>query len=156
MLEIIAAANSAYAIIRTAIANGKELSSCGKAIAQFTHAQDDLRNKAHKDKNSFWAKVAGKEDSDLESFMALEKIKQQEQQLKEAMIYYGRPGLHSDYVRFCVEARKSREHAKKEKEQAWEKLQENILLGILWLLGIGVITAIVVGIVWGLRNKGMI
>ena len=72
------------------------------------------------------------------------------------MIYYGRPGLHSDYVRFCVEARKSREHAKKEKEQAWEKLQENILLGILWLLGIGVITAIVVGIVWGLRNKGMI
>jgi len=156
MLELIAAANSAYAIIRTAIANGKELSSCGKAIAQFTNAQDELRNKAHKEKNSFWAKVAGKEDSDLESFMALEKIKEQEQQLKEAMIYYGRPGLHGDYVRFCVEARKSREKAKKEQEQAWEKLQENILLGVLWFLGVAIVSGLIFALVWGLRNKGVI
>ena len=34
------------------------------------------------------------------------------------MIYLGRPGLHADYVKFCVEARKRRKaEAERKKER---------------------------------------
>tara|TARA_Y100000389_G_scaffold195063_1_gene225904 strand:- start:382 stop:852 length:471 start_codon:yes stop_codon:yes gene_type:complete len=154
MLEYVAAANAAYSVIRKAIENGKELHDCAKAVADITHAEDALRNKSNEQKNSFWTKISGKSDGDLESFMALEKVKEQQKQLKEAMIYYGRPGLHADYVRFCVEARKSREYAIKEKAKAWRDLKETILLVILWALGIMVLCGILVGVVIGLQNRG--
>ena len=38
-------------------------------------------------------KAKGVGGADLEEFMALEKIKQQEEELKQIMIYAGRPGL---------------------------------------------------------------
>ena len=108
MLEYVAAANAAYAVIRKAVENGRELTSVGKQIAAFTHATDDLAKHAHKKKNSIWSNFTGKDESDLEEFMALEELKQKENDLKQLMIYLGRPGLHGDYVRFCVEARKKK------------------------------------------------
>ena len=45
--------------------------------------------------------------------MALEKIKEQEKELKQLMIYAGRPGLWEDWQRYQAEARKSRRYAEK-------------------------------------------
>lgn len=156
MLEYVAAANAAYGIIRKAIENGRELHDCAKAVADITHAEDALRNQAQRDKNSFWSRVSGKEDNDLESFMALEKIKQQQQQLKEAMIYYGRPGLHQDYIKYCVEARKSREYAVKEKARAWQELKDLLLTIVLWVLGALAATGLLVALLYGMRVRGII
>ncbi len=156
MLEYVAAANAAYAVIRKAVENGRELTSVGKQIAAFTHATDDLAKHAHKKKNSIWSNFTGKDESDLEEFMALEEIKQKENELKQMMIYLGRPGLHSDYVRFCVEARKKRQEAAKEKERQWaafvESFQTWFLIILFVVLGLGIL----VGGVWILRYKGII
>jgi len=156
VLEYVAAANAAYAVIRKAVENGRELHSVGKQIAAFTHATDDLAKHAHKKKNSIWSNFTGKDESDLEEFMALEEIKQKENELKQMMIYLGRPGLHSDYVRFCVEARKKRQEAAKEKERQWasfvESFQTWFAIILLVLLGL----AVLVGGVWILRYKGVI
>ena len=43
--------------------------------------------------------------------MALEKIREQEEQLKQIMIYAGRPGLWSDWQRFQAKARVARREA---------------------------------------------
>jgi hypothetical protein len=40
--------------------------------------------------------------------MALEAINNQQKEIEQAMIYYGRPGLHADWIRFQAEARKQR------------------------------------------------
>ena len=156
MLEYVAAANAAYAVIRKAVENGRELTSVGKQIAAFTHATDDLSKHAHKKNNSIWSAFTGKDESDLEEFMALEELKQKENELKQMMIYLGRPGLHSDYVRFCVEARKKRQEAAKEKERRWaafvEGFQTWFLVSLFILVGLGVL----VGGVWILRYKGII
>ena len=48
VLEYVAAANAAYAVIRKAVENGRELTSVGKQIAAFTHATDDLAKHANK------------------------------------------------------------------------------------------------------------
>ena len=77
MLAELAAANAAFSVIKTAIQNGREIADAGSAIAKFVGAKEDLQKKASK-------KGGG---SDLEEFMALEQIREQEEQLKQIMIY---------------------------------------------------------------------
>ena len=101
MLAELAAANAAFAVIKQAVQNGKEIASAGSAIAEFVGAKEKLQAKAQK-------KGSG---SDLEEFMALEKLKQQEDELKTIMIYAGRPGLWSDWQRFQAKARVARREA---------------------------------------------
>ena len=43
MLEMLVVANSAFAIIKKTIENGRELTSAGSAIANFVGAEDKLR-----------------------------------------------------------------------------------------------------------------
>jgi hypothetical protein len=101
MLAELAAANAAFAVIKQAVSNGKEIAAAGSAIAEFVGAKEKLQAKA--------AKKGG--GSDLEEFMALEKIKDQEEQLKQIMIYAGRPGLWGDWQRFQAKARIARRQA---------------------------------------------
>ena len=101
MLAELAAANAAFAVIKQAVQNGKEIASAGSAIAEFVGAKEKLQAKAQK-------KGGG---SDLEEFMALEKLKQQEEELKTIMIYAGRPGLWPDWQRFQAKARVARREA---------------------------------------------
>ena len=105
MLAELAAANAAFSVIKTAVMNGKEIASAGKAIANFVGAKEQLQRKAQR-------KGGG---SDLEEFMALEQIREQEEQLKQIMIYAGRPGLWGDWQRFQAKARIARREAEQER-----------------------------------------
>ena len=105
MLAELAAANAAFAVIKTAVQNGREIASAGKAIANFVGAKEELQRRANK-------KGGG---SDLEEFMALEELREKEKQLKEIMIYAGRPGLWNDWQRFQAKARVARREAEQER-----------------------------------------
>lgn len=100
MLAELAACNAAFSVIRTAIANGKEIADVGSSIASFVGAKEDLQRKAQR-------KGGG---SDLQEFLALEKIKQQEAELKQIMIA-GRPGLWREWQAFQAKARVARREA---------------------------------------------
>ena len=113
MLAELAAANAAFSVIKTAIQNGKEIADAGSAIAQFVGAKEKLQRKVSKKGNG----------SDLEEFMALEKIREQEEQLKQIMIYAGRPGLWGDWQRFQAKAR----IARREAEEAALKKRKKII-----------------------------
>ena len=102
MIAEIAAANAAFAVIKGALANGKELHQLGSRVFDY------FDNKA-KIQESVTKKGGG---SDLEEFMALERLKQQEEELRERMVYAGRPGLWGDWQKFQAQAaRKRREDA---------------------------------------------
>jgi|TARA_R100000406_G_scaffold87838_1_gene72807 molecular chaperone GrpE (heat shock protein) len=105
MLAELAAANAAFAVIKAAVQNGKDIASAGNAIAQFVGAKEDLQRRSQK-------KGGG---SDLEEFMALEQLREQEEQLKQIMIYAGRPGLWGDWQRFQAKARVARREAEEER-----------------------------------------
>jgi len=156
LLAELAAANAAFAVIKQALSNGRDIASCGKQIADFTHAKDDLANRGQRKKNSFWQKVGGKDGDDLEEFMALEQLKQKEDELKQLMIYVGRPGLHGDWVRFQVEARKRRIKEKADAKKAKEHLLEIILYGVLAIVGLAVLAFIAFMIITAMRHKGVI
>ena len=127
MIAELAAANAAFAVLKTTIQNGKEIASAGRALGQFLSAKEDIEREATKQR------AAGNSGSDLECFLALEKIKQQEQTLKEMMIYAGRPGMWKDYQRFCEEAKDGRANARKIAARKAAALREKIGLGLVGL-----------------------
>ena len=136
MLAELAAANAAFAVIKQAVTNGKEIAAAGSAIAEFVGAKEKLRAKA--------AKKGG--GSDLEEFMALEKIREQEEQLKQIMIYAGRPGLWSDWQRFQAKARVARREAEAAAAIKRRKIIDGIIIGMILfaiLLVIGGVVALI-------------
>ena len=142
MLAELAAANAAFGVIKSFISNGKELASCGKQISDFVFAKEQIQKKASKQR------AKGIRTNDLEEFMALEKIKQQEEELKQIMIYAGRPGLWQDWQRFQAEARKSRRYA----EKMAEKQRQEMLEVAGWVFGILIFGIIVITMVYSLAK----
>ena len=127
MIAEIAAANAAFAVIKGALANGKELHQLGSRVFDY------FDNKA-KIQESVTRKGGG---SDLEEFMALERLRQQEEELRERMVYAGRPGMWGDWQKFQAQAaRKRREDAeaaareKKRRAERLAQLTEYIALGM--------------------------
>ena len=133
MLAELAAANAAFAVIKQAVSNGKEIAAAGNAIAEFVGAKEKLQQKAQK-------KGGG---SDLEEFMALEKIREQEEQLKQIMIYAGRPGLWADWQRFQAKARVARREAEIAAARKRKKIVEGTLIGLFIVLCLSILGSIV-------------
>ncbi len=144
MIAELAAFNAAYATVKTAISHGRELSSCFKHIGIMVGAKAELAEKANKKRSGFLTKLRGQDANDLEEFMALEKMREAEDHLRQIMIYAGRPGLWGDWQRFQAEARKERQRAKLEAEQARERMWEYIG----YFMGFLIILAACAGFIW--------
>ena len=149
-------ANSAFAVIKQTLENGREISSAGAAIAKFVGAEDQLQKDLHKKRNSIWTNVLGKTDNDLEEFMALEQIRVKHEKLREYMQLYGRAGLWTDYQAYCAEARKARKEAEAKRIKQRQEFKDLVLKIILFIM----ITALCAGVVTVLaviaKKKGII
>ena len=106
MLAELAVANAAFAVIKEAVQNSGDIMNAGQALFDYFDTKSVIQKKANE---------KGEGKSDLEEFMALEQLKKQEAELKQMMIYQGRPGMWQDWLRFQVEARQRREEAEKER-----------------------------------------
>jgi len=144
MLAEIAAANAAFAVIKSAIQNGREIADVAHKVGEYVNATETLRKKGEKRKR--------KGHSDLEEFMHLEKLKQQEEELKQWMIYAGRPGLWGDWQRFQAEARKDRLAAIERQKRKRQQLLEIIGISVVAIL---VGSAVVGLIVWMIYLKSL-
>ena len=102
MLVELAAANAAFAVIKEAVQNSGDLMNAGQAIFQYFNSKAAIQKKYQKK-----AKDAGR--SDIEEFFALEKLKKQENELREMMIYQGRAGMWTDWLQFQKDAKKKRD-----------------------------------------------
>lgn len=128
MLAEIAAANAAFAVIKTAINNGREIADVAGKVGEYVDATETLRRKADKKKRRTGS-------ADLEEFMHLEKLKQQEEELKQLMIYTGRAGLWHDWIRFQAQARKNRLAAERERKKRIEDIINTLVISFLIVLG---------------------
>ena len=127
MLAELAAANAAFGIIKSFVSNGKELTGCAKQISDFVFSKEQI------EKNLKKKKAKGIGGNDLEEFMALEQIREKEEELKKMMVYLGRPGLWQDWQAFQAEARKSRRYAEKMAEKRKQELIEYVGYGIAFI-----------------------
>jgi hypothetical protein len=138
MLAEIAAANAAFAVIKGALANGKELHQLGSRVFDY------FDNKAKIQENA--TKKGG--GSDLAEFMALEQLRQQEEDLRERMVYAGRPGMWTDWLKFQAQAARQRREAKDaaireaiKRRERLEQMAEYIAIG----MAVIVLAALMVG-----------
>ena len=141
MLAELAAANAAFGVIKSFVSNGKELASCGKQIADFVFAKEKIEKEVSKQK------AKGIAGGDLEEFMALEELRQKEEELKQIMIYVGRPGLWADWQKFQAQARKARREQERLDQKRREEILEYIGYSIVFtaLLALGGIILFFVG-----------
>ena len=156
MLEMLMVANSAFAVIKQTLENGKDIASAGTAISRFVGAEEQLQRDLHKKRNSIWTNLLGRTDNDLEEFMALEQIRVKNEKLREYMQLYGRAGLWTDYQAYCAEARKARKEAEAKRKKQREGFKDLVLKIILIIM----ITALLAGVVTVLaliaKKKGII
>jgi hypothetical protein len=140
MIAEIMLANAAFGAIKETIQNGGDLISAGQKLFDYFDAKSTIQKKARE----------GGMKSDLEEFMALEKLKQQEAELKQMMIYQGRGGMWDDWQQFQVEARKKRERAEAEAKVKRMKRIEAlkttgmVILLVVMLGGLGVIIGAII------------
>jgi hypothetical protein len=120
MLAELAAANAAFNVIKAALANGKELSALGGRVFDY------FDNKAKIQEKATSKAAGGAERSDMEEFMALEQLKQQEEHLRESMVYAGRPGMWDDWVKFQAQAARRRREQKEATARAIEARKKRV------------------------------
>ena len=133
MLAELAAANAAFSVIKQAVQNGSDIAKAGSAIAQFVGAKEDLQRKSQKKGNR----------ADLEEFMALEQIREQEEQLKQIMIYAGRPGLWGDWQKFQAKARIQRREDEIARTRKRKQIIEIIIITFFLILGLTIMACFV-------------
>ncbi len=99
MLAELAAANAAFDIIRTALKNSNELATAAGGMADFFNAKSTLQRKSKRKGTR----------SQMEAFVAMQQIKDQENKLREWFIYEsGRPHLWKEWLQFQADAKKAR------------------------------------------------
>jgi hypothetical protein len=115
MIAELAVCNAAFAVIKEAISNGRELYDCANAATSYFD-----------NKSAIAKKVAANGKSDMQAFMALEKLKEQEEWLREYMIYAGRADMYTDWLSFQSECKKAR--AEGERQAAIKKRKKMEML----------------------------
>ena len=98
MLAEIAAANAAFATIKMALKNGRELYDCANSCAEYFTNKSSIARRSKRNGNK----------TQFQAFMELEKLKKQEEWIREWMIYAGRPGLYDDWLKFQSECKRQR------------------------------------------------
>lgn len=144
MLAEIAAANAAFQVIKGALSNGRELYDVADQASKYFDNKSTIAKRANKNGNK----------DDMACFMELEKIKAQEEWLKDYMIYAGRPDMHSDWLKFQSDRKKHRNQveqaAKRKKAERWA-----LFMSVL-LWGTGGLVALPIAIYIGLKFFGVI
>ena len=143
MLVEIAAANAAFAVIKEAVQHSGDLMAAGKSVMDYFNAKSSIQKKIEE--------TPPNKRNDLEEFFEYERMKKQEQELKELMIYQGRPGLWDDWLKFQANAKKRRDEAKREAEAEEERKKEEvkqIFETIVIILAILCLISVFIGIVF--------
>jgi hypothetical protein len=142
MLAELALANAAFSVIKEAVANSGDIMAAGESLFKYFDSKAEIQKKA--------AAKGGSDRGDLEEFMALEQLKKQEETLREMMIYQGRAGLWTDWLKFQLEAKKKREAVEREKVLKRQRMIDRIkdigmiILIIVLLGGLGLIIGAVI------------
>ena len=137
ILETIAAANAAYSVIRTCIANGRESADLMKNVGKFLTAEEELKEAVQKKKNSPLTAITGGAEGDWEEFQQLEKIREQRKELESYIRLYGRPGQWDRWIQWQAEARKQRAAAKRAAIEAHETKMEMLAYIVAGAVALG-------------------
>ncbi len=142
MLAEIAAANAAFSVIKQALSNGKEIFEVGEEATRYFDSKSVVAKKSNAHGNK----------EELAAFMELQKLRKQEEWLREHMIYAGDPGIWDAWLQFQSDAKRAREKGIREEKLRKAKQMEFILLWIKVVAGIAIIIPALVWLIVALTS----
>jgi len=147
IFEAIAAikvANEAIGAIKEFAGHVTSVGEMGPQLTKLADSKEQIQKKAA--------------DGDMDAFFALEKIHQQEAEIKQMFIYSGRAGLWDDYQRFMQTRKELREKERKREEArklAKKKaIQNGFLYAAVGIAILGVVGGAVAFVLWLISLKG--
>ena len=140
MLAELAAFTAAAKTVAKAIQAGRELHTVATSIGKMAESKDTLQTRLSKKKN----RTLSSTESEFEEFMALEEIRQREEDLLKLMVYQGRVGLKDDFIKFQVENRRQRKEAELAAKRAQQERNETIM-AIAGVAGMFLLTLAAIG-----------
>lgn len=140
-LTAFAAAQTAVATIKKAVALGKDISGLIKEFSNFFDAKDVIQ-KALNDKGKKGQSDTGKA---LELVMQAEQLRHAEDELKHLLIYgYGQPGLWEQLLTERNKIRQARDKQERDLEANRKRISKQ---RVDWAVGITFVTASIAGVV---------
>lgn len=133
MLAELAAFNAGFAVVKSTIMNGKDITTVLGSLANMVGAEEDLRARGNRKKNNLWTKLAGKSADDFSEFISLNEIKEQRKELESMVRLYANFSW-DDFVAYEAKMRKQRKQEAEERERAVARLvgiAQWILAGLL-------------------------
>lgn len=142
MLVELAAINSAYAIVRSAVANGREITDCAKQIGNYFGLVEQAESEHRKERNR--NNATGELEEALETWANVKKIREHEVELKNLIISQsGNLNAWNEIVQIRTSIRKKKARLKKEAEQRQAQILEYTMWGSLVAVILGGIGSVI-------------
>ena len=135
-ISVLGIATTAFNTLKKGFELGKDAESMIKDVGRFMHSVDDIKN-AHKNKKN--RKFGSVEEESLETFVALKKAKQMEDELRNFMNANYGLNAWNDILRIQPRLRKERKEAIARAKREREKLIMYVMIGVgtlssLWVV----------------------
>ena len=127
-VSAIAAATTAYNAIKKGFQVGKEIESMSKDLGRWMGAIQDVKDGHKKEKGRSFGSV---EEEALESFAALKKAQQMENELRTFVNYSYGPNAWAEVLRIQAQIRLKKKEALKEAQRKKERIIEYVAIGAL-------------------------
>ena len=138
-ISAIAAATTAYNAIKRGFKVGKEIEGMSKDLGRWMGAIQEVKEGHNKAKGRSFGSV---EEEALESFAALKKAQQMENELRNFVnLNYG-PNAWNEVIRIQVDIRKKKKEALEEAKRQQAKMIENTILGVLVVFFLGAVGSV--------------
>ena len=138
-ISAIAAATTAYNAIKRGFKVGKEIEGMSKDLGRWMGAIQEVKEGHTKAKGRSFGSV---EEEALESFAALKKAQQMENELRNFVnLNYG-PNAWNEVIRIQVDIRKKKKEALEEAKRQQAKMIENTILGVLVVFFLGAVGSV--------------
>ena len=138
-ISAIAAATTAYNAIKRGFKVGKEIEGMSKDLGRWMGAIQEVKEGHNKAKGRSFGSV---DEEALESFAALKKAQQMENELRNFVnMHYG-PNAWNEVIRIQVDIRKKKKEALEEAKRKQKRMIENIIIGVCCLFFLGTVGAV--------------
>mgnify|MGYP000931133421 CR=1 FL=1 len=138
-ISAIGIATTAYNAIKKGFQVGKEIESMSKDLGRWMGAIQEVKEGHKKAKGGAYGSV---EEEALESFAALKKAQQMENELRTFVnMHYG-PNAWAEVLRIQANIRNKKKEALKEAKRKQAQRIENVILGVLLMFFLGAVGAV--------------
>ena len=137
MLAELAAANAAYATIKTFVIDVREITNILSHLKNLVTIEEELRAWGNRKKNGLFSKVMGKAADDFDEFLALEQVAENRKELESMCRLYAPIGILDRFIEYEAKMRIQRKREVEERQRQIAQTVKYISRGLIAIISVG-------------------